>query len=95
MVDVERGAESRTADVTFALTRHASDLEPNLGGEARIAAGKGALNCRSPQTIYVWSMGMAMAKEGELFPSQQSWPSCPRPSGWRILEDVVVACSRS
>lgn len=94
MLDVGRGEVRQTADFTFAMTRHADDLEPGLGGEARLAGGKGALNCRRPQTIFVWSAGMKMAGQGEIFPKGEPWPSCPRPDGWDPLGGVIVACSQ-
>jgi hypothetical protein len=74
------------AGIQFALTREANDVRPGLGGPLRLAAGKGALYCRS-RKIFRWSSGMTM--DGKI----GAWP-CPRPHGWHP-GDAVIACSRT
>ena len=73
----------------FVATREASDLPAGLGGPARIAYGKGALNCENLR-IFNWSMDM---KTGEKRTEREAanW-LCANPPGWRPGE-AVVACT--
>jgi hypothetical protein len=75
--------------IVYVLTRDAEDLEPGLGGPARIAFGKGAINCES-QRIFVWSMEMRV---GDTRSEREaaSW-LCTDPPGWRPGA-AVVACA--
>ncbi len=81
--------EESNVGIVYVLTRKAEDLEPGLGGPARIASGKGAINCGS-QRIFVWSMEMRV---GETRSEREaaSW-LCTDPPGWRP-GSAVVACA--
>jgi hypothetical protein len=81
--------EEGNVGIVFVLTRDAEDLEPGLGGPARIAFGKGAINCES-QRIFVWSMEMRV---GDTRSEREaaSW-LCTDPPGWRPGA-AVVACA--
>jgi len=73
----------------FVATRKAPDLPPELGGPARIAYGKGALNCENLR-IFTWTMDMrTLEKRTER--QAADW-LCPDPPGWRPGE-AVVACT--
>jgi hypothetical protein len=73
----------------FVATREAPDLTASLGGPARIAYGKGALNCENLR-IFNWTMDM---KTGEKRTEREAadW-LCADPPGWRPGE-AVVACT--
>jgi hypothetical protein len=73
----------------FVATREAPDLPAGLGGPARIAYGKGALNCENLR-IFNWTMDM---KTGEKRTEREAadW-LCTDPPGWRPGE-AVVACT--
>jgi hypothetical protein len=81
--------EEDNVGIVYVLTRDAEDLEPGLGGPARIAFGKGAVNCES-QRIFVWSMEMRV---GDTRSEREaaSW-LCTDPPGWRPGA-AVVACA--
>jgi hypothetical protein len=49
--------EENNVGIVYVLTRDAEDIDPELGGPARIAFGKGAVNCES-RRIFAWSMEM-------------------------------------
>ncbi len=73
----------------FVATREAPDLPAGLGGPARIAYGKGALNCENLR-IFNWTMDM---RTGEKRTEREAanW-LCANPPGWRPGE-AVVACT--
>src|ERR687893_2160137 len=73
----------------FVATREASDLTASLGGPARIAYGKGALNCENLR-IFNWTMDMK-TKEKRTEREASDW-LCADPPGWRPGE-AVVACT--
>ena len=73
----------------FVLTREAPDLPPNLGGPARIAYGKGALNCENLR-IFTWTMDMK-TREERTEREASDW-LCADPPRWRPGE-AVVACT--
>ncbi|MDP8949000.1 MAG: hypothetical protein M3N00_01995, partial [Actinomycetota bacterium] len=75
--------------IVYVLTRKAEDLEPGLGGPARIAVGKGAINCES-RRIFTWSMEMSMGEE-RTEREAASW-LCTDPPGWRP-GTAVVTCA--
>lgn len=81
--------EESNVGFVFVLARHAKDLGPDVGGPARIAYGKGALNCRNGR-IFTWSMDM---KIGEKRTEREAaaW-LCKDPLGWRPGR-TVVACT--
>jgi hypothetical protein len=81
--------EEDNVGILYVLTRDAEDLEPGVGGQARIASGKGAINCGS-QRIFVWSMEMRV---GDTRSTREaaSW-LCTDPPGWRP-GTAVVACA--
>ena len=54
--------EESSVGIVYVLTRDARDLEPGLGGPARMAFGKGAVNCES-RRIFTWSMQMSTAEK--------------------------------
>jgi hypothetical protein len=81
--------EENNIEIIFVLTRDAEDLDPGLGGPARIAFGKGAINCES-QRIFVWSMKMR-AGENRTAREAAAW-LCTDPPGWRP-GTAVVACA--
>jgi hypothetical protein len=81
--------EEGNVGLVFALTRHAGDLEPGLGGPSRVAFGKGAVNCES-QRIFAWSMEMR-AQETRTEREAAAW-LCGNPPGWRP-GSAVVACA--
>ena len=73
----------------YVLTRRAEDLEPGLGGPARIASGEGAINCKN-QKIFTWRMDM---REDDSRTEREAagW-LCEDPPGWKP-GDAVVACA--
>ena len=73
----------------YVVTRKAPDLDPELGGPARIAYGKGSLNCENLR-IFTWSMNMK-AQEDRTEREAAAW-LCEDPPGWRPGE-AVVACT--
>jgi hypothetical protein len=81
--------EEDNVGIVYVLTRDAADLEPGVGGPARIASGKGAINCGS-QRIFVWSMDMRV---GDTRSAREaaSW-LCKDPPGWRP-GTAVIACA--
>ncbi len=81
--------EENNVGFLFVLTRNAQDLAPGTGGPARIAFGKGAINCRNGQ-IFVWSMEMR-ASEDRTAREAASW-LCKDPPGWKPGRSVV-ACT--
>ena len=72
--------EEGNVGIVYVLTRDAQDLDPGLGGPARIAFGKGAINCESQQ-IFAWSMEMRVG-EKRTEREAASW-LCEDPPGWR------------
>jgi hypothetical protein len=81
---------TRDAEDLELLTRDAEDLEPGLGGPAaRIAVGKGAINCENRQ-IFAWSMEMRV---GETRSEREAAAGlCTDPPGWKP-GTAVVACT--
>lgn len=73
----------------YVLTRKAPDLDPELGGPARIAYGKGSLNCENLR-IFTWSMNMK-TREDRTEREAAAW-LCKDPPGWEPGE-AVVACT--
>jgi hypothetical protein len=81
--------EENNVGIVYVLTRDAEDLDPKLGGPARIAFGKGAINCKSHQ-IFVWSMEMRTREDRT--PREAAGWLCADPPGWRPGK-AVVACA--
>jgi hypothetical protein len=81
--------EEGNVGIVYILTRDAEDLDPGLGGPARIAFGKGAINCES-QRIFVWSTEMRVG-ERRTEREAASW-LCTDPPGWKP-GTAVVACA--
>jgi hypothetical protein len=81
--------EEGNVGIVYVLTRNARDLDPALGGPARIAFGKGAINCES-QRIFTWSMEMR-AGEKRSERDAAAW-LCTDPPGWKPGK-AVVACA--
>ncbi len=73
----------------FVATRDAPDLPAGLGGPARIAYGKGALNCENLR-IFTWTMDMK-TRERRTEREASDW-LCADPPRWRPGE-AVVACT--
>lgn len=73
----------------YVLNRDARDLEPGLGGSARIASGQGAINCTN-RRIFAWRMDM-MAEDHRTDREAANW-LCIDPPGWKPGE-AVVACA--
>ena len=73
----------------YVLTREAEDLEPGLGGPARIASGEGAVNCEN-RRIFAWRMDMR--KEDSRTQREAAAWLCADPPGWKPGE-AVVACT--
>ena len=69
----------------FVVTREAADL----GGSARVAYGKGSLNCDNLR-IFTWTMDMRV-QEKRSGREAAAW-LCADPPGWRPRE-AVVACT--
>ena len=72
----------------YVLTRKAEDLEPGLGGPARIASGEGAVNC-THRRIFAWRMDMRK-DDRRTERAAAAW-LCSDPPGWKP-GDAVVAC---
>jgi hypothetical protein len=81
--------EKNNVGIVYVLTRDAEDLDPKLGGPARIAFGKGAINCTSHQ-FFAWSMEMS-AREERTTREATAW-LCKDPPGWKPGK-AVVACA--
>jgi hypothetical protein len=73
----------------YVLNRTARDLEPGLGGPARIASGQGAINCTN-RRIFAWRMDMK-AEEHRTAREAANW-LCTDPPGWKPGK-AVVACT--
>ena len=73
----------------YVSTRKAPDLDPDLGGPAGIAYGKGSLNCENLR-VFTWNMNMR-AHEDRTEREAAAW-LCEDPPGWRPGE-AVVACT--
>src|SRR5215213_1528804 len=73
----------------YVLNRTASDLEPGLGGPARIASGQGAINCTN-RRIFAWRMDMK-AEDKRTAREAANW-LCTDPHGWKPGK-AVVACA--
>jgi hypothetical protein len=73
----------------YVLTREAEDLEPGLGGPARIASGEGAVNCKN-RRIFAWRIDMR--KEDSRTRREAAAWLCADPPGWKPGE-AVVACT--
>ncbi len=73
----------------YVLNRTASDLDPDLGGPARIASGEGAINCRN-RRIFAWRMDMR-AEDDRTNREAANW-LCTNPSDWKPGK-AVVACA--
>jgi hypothetical protein len=73
----------------YVLTREAEDLEPGLGGPARVASGEGAINCTNHR-IFAWRMDMR--KEDSRTQREAAAWLCADPPGWKPGE-AVVACT--
>jgi hypothetical protein len=73
----------------YVLNRTARDLEPGLGGPARIASGQGAVNCTN-RRIFAWRMDMK-AEERRTAREAANW-LCNDPPGWKPGK-AVVACT--
>jgi hypothetical protein len=72
----------------YVLNRTARDLEPGLGGPARIATGQGAINCTN-RRIFAWRMDMR-AEDHRTAREAANW-LCTDPPGWKPGK-AVVAC---
>ena len=81
--------EESNVGIVYVLTRDARDLEPELGGPARIAIGKGAINCES-RRIFAWSMEMRVGEDRSAREAA-GW-LCTDPPGWKPGA-AVVACA--
>lgn len=73
----------------YVLNRYARDLEPGLGGPARIASGQGAINCTN-RRIFAWRMDMR-TEDHRTDREAANW-LCIDPPGWKPGE-AVVACA--
>src|SRR5688500_10935471 len=73
----------------YVLNRTARDLEPNLGGPARIASGQGAINCTN-RRIFAWRMDMR-AEDKRMARDASNW-LWTDPPGWKPGK-AVVACT--
>ncbi len=73
----------------YVLTREAEDLDPGLGGPARIASGEGAVNCPN-RRIFAWRMDMR-EEDSRTRREAAAW-LCADPPGWKPGE-AVVACT--
>src|ERR671916_1336982 len=79
----------RNVGFVFVATREAPDLPAGLGGPARIAYGKGSLNCDNLR-IFTWTMDMR-TQEKRTEREAAGW-LCGDPPGWRPGK-AVVACT--
>jgi len=73
----------------YILNRTARNLEPGLGGLARIASGQGAINCTN-RRIFTWRMDMKV-EDQRTSREAASW-LCTDPPGWKPGK-AVVACT--
>jgi hypothetical protein len=73
----------------YVLNRTASDLDPDLGGPARIASGEGAINCKD-RRIFAWRMDMRV-EDDRTNREAANW-LCKDPPGWKPGK-AVVACA--
>jgi hypothetical protein len=73
----------------YVLNRTARDLEPGLGGPARIASGQGTINCTN-RRIFAWRMDMK-AEDKRTAREAADW-LCTDPHGWKPGK-AVVACA--
>jgi hypothetical protein len=73
----------------YILNRTARDLEPGLGGPARIASGQGTINCPN-RRIFAWRMDMK-AEDERTTREAADW-LCTNPPGWKPGK-AVVACT--
>ena len=73
----------------YVLNRTAENLEPGLGGPARIASGQGTINCTN-RRIFTWRMDMKV-EERRTSREAANW-LCTDPPGWKPGE-AVVACT--
>jgi hypothetical protein len=73
----------------YVLNRTARDLEPHLGGPARIASGQGTINCTN-RRIFAWRMDMK-TKDERTTREAADW-LCTDPPGWKPGK-AVVACT--
>jgi hypothetical protein len=73
----------------YVLNRTAKNLEPGLGGPARIASGQGAINCTN-RRIFTWRMDMKV-EDQRTSREAASW-LCTDPPGWKPGK-AVVACT--
>jgi len=73
----------------YVLNRIARDLEPDLGGPARIASGRGTINCTN-RRIFAWRMDMK-AEDKRTAREASAW-LCTDPPGWKPGK-AVVACT--
>jgi hypothetical protein len=73
----------------YVLNRTARDLDPDLGGPARIASGQGAINCTN-RRIFAWRMDMK-AEDKRTAREASNW-LCKDPPGWKPGK-TVVACT--
>ena len=81
--------EESNVGFVFVAVRDAPDLAPRAGGPARIAYGKGALNCENLR-IFAWRMDM---KLGEQRTEREAADGlCPDPPR-RSPDEAVVACA--
>jgi len=73
----------------YVLNRTAKNLEPGLGGPARIASGQGAINCTN-RRIFTWRMDMKV-EDQRTSREAANW-LCTDPPGWKPGK-AVVACA--
>ncbi len=73
----------------YVLNRTARDLDPDLGGPARIASGQGAINCTN-RRIFAWRMDMK-SEDKRTAHEASNW-LCKDPPGWKPGK-AVVACT--
>jgi hypothetical protein len=73
----------------FVVTREAPDLSARLGGTARVAYGRGSINCENLR-IFTWTMDTRTRDERSGLEAA-AW-LCTDPPGWRPGE-AVVACT--
>lgn len=73
----------------YVLTREAEDLQPGLGGPARIASGEGAVNCKNRR---IFALRMDMREDDSRTEREAAAWLCADPPGWKPGE-AVVACT--
>jgi hypothetical protein len=81
--------EKDNVGIVYVLTRDAGDIDPELGGPARIAFGKGVVNCES-RRIFAWSMEMRAGDTRT--PREAAGWLCIEPPGWRP-GGALTACA--